>query len=95
MHRQTVKGKIDGKITAGKLPKAHRWNRPLTPPRSGLVQRRFSWIDVRLVRWRIQFDLSVNASIVSQKFIYIAVPLAEFKSPFIPLFQRGNISEKT
>ena len=44
MHRQTVKGKIDGKITAGKLPKAHRWNRPLTPPRSGLVQRRVSQI---------------------------------------------------
>ncbi len=36
------------------------------------------------------------ASVVSQKFIYSqAVRLADSKSPSVPLFQRGNISEKT
>jgi len=26
----SVEGKIDDKVTAGRLPKAHRWNRPFT-----------------------------------------------------------------
>jgi hypothetical protein len=28
--RDRSKGKIDDKVTAGRLPKAHRWDRPLT-----------------------------------------------------------------
>jgi hypothetical protein len=27
---ESVKEKIDEKVTAGRLPKAHRWERPLT-----------------------------------------------------------------
>src|SRR5215831_17416281 len=36
---ESVKEKIDMRVTAARLRKANRWNRPSNPPRSDLVQR--------------------------------------------------------
>jgi hypothetical protein len=38
----------------------------------------------------------MQASVVSQKFVYIfnAMALAEIKSPCVPLFKGGDVSEK-